>query len=50
MGADITKRQPAALIEREGSGHVSLCPELDTAGQGTTIEPLLHDDGGHRDT
>ena len=32
------KRQLAALIERKGSGHVSLCPELDIASQGDTIE------------
>src|SRR5262245_37915875 len=27
-----------ALIEREGDGYVSLCPELDIASQGDTIE------------
>lgn len=27
-----------AIIEREGNGYVSLCPELDTASQGDTIE------------
>jgi predicted RNase H-like HicB family nuclease len=27
-----------ALIEREGSGYVALCPELDVASQGDTIE------------
>ncbi len=27
-----------ALIEREGEGYVSLCPELDIASQGDTIE------------
>ena len=32
------KRQLAAIIEREGSGYVSLCPELDIASQGDTIE------------
>ena len=26
------------LIEREGDGYVSLCPELDLASQGETIE------------
>lgn len=26
------------LIEREGDGYVSLCPELDLASQGRTIE------------
>ena len=32
------KRQLAAIIEREGAGYVSLCPELDIASQGDTIE------------
>jgi predicted RNase H-like HicB family nuclease len=27
-----------ALIEREGDGYVSLCPQLDIASQGNTIE------------
>lgn len=27
-----------AIIEREGEGYVSLCPELDVASQGDTIE------------
>ena len=27
-----------ALIEREGDGFVSLCPELDVASQGDTVE------------
>ena len=27
-----------AVIEREGSGYVALCPELDIASQGDTIE------------
>jgi predicted RNase H-like HicB family nuclease len=27
-----------ALIEREGGGYVALCPELDVASQGDTIE------------
>ena len=26
------------LIEREGDGYVSMCPELDVASQGDTIE------------
>lgn len=33
-----TKRQLTALIEREGDGYVSLCPELDIASQGSTIQ------------
>lgn len=27
-----------AIIEREGGGYVSLCPELDIASQGDSIE------------
>jgi predicted RNase H-like HicB family nuclease len=27
-----------AIIEKEGSGYVSLCPELDIASQGDTVE------------
>ncbi|MDX9821683.1 MAG: type II toxin-antitoxin system HicB family antitoxin [Syntrophales bacterium] len=27
-----------AIIEKEGTGYVSLCPELDIASQGDTIE------------
>ena len=38
MGVDIMKKQLAAIIEREGAGYVSLCPELDVASQGTTVE------------
>lgn len=32
------KQQLTAIIEREGDGYVSLCPELDVASQGDTIE------------
>lgn len=32
------KKQLTAIIEREGSGYVALCPELDVASQGETIE------------
>ena len=32
------KRQLTAVIEREGDGYVALCPELDIASQGVTIE------------
>ncbi|HWR58660.1 MAG TPA: type II toxin-antitoxin system HicB family antitoxin [Thermodesulfovibrionales bacterium] len=28
----------AAIIEKEGDGYVALCPELDIASQGNTIE------------
>jgi predicted RNase H-like HicB family nuclease len=27
-----------AIIEREGDGYVSLCPELDIASQGETVQ------------
>jgi predicted RNase H-like HicB family nuclease len=32
------RQQFTALIEREGDGYVSLCPQLDIASQGTTVE------------
>lgn len=32
------RQQFTAIIEREGDGYVSLCPELDIASQGNTIE------------
>ena len=32
------KRQLTVIIEREGDGYVSLCPELDIASQGDSIE------------
>lgn len=31
-------KQLTAIIEREEGGYVSLCPELDIASQGATIE------------
>ena len=31
-------RRLTALIEREGDGFVALCPELDIASQGNSIE------------
>jgi predicted RNase H-like HicB family nuclease len=31
-------RQFMAIIEREDAGYVALCPELDVASQGDTIE------------
>ena len=33
-----TTRQLTAIIEREGNGYTSLCPELDIASQGGSIE------------
>lgn len=32
------QKQLTAIIEREGDGYVSFCPELDVASQGGTIE------------
>ena len=32
------RRQLTAIIEREGDGYVSLCPELDIASQGASVE------------
>ena len=32
------KRTVTAIIEREGDGYVALCPELDIASQGDSIE------------
>lgn len=31
------QRQLTAIIEREGNGYVSLCPEFDIASQGDTV-------------
>jgi predicted RNase H-like HicB family nuclease len=31
-------QQLTVVIEREGNGYVSLCPELDIASQGVSIE------------
>ena len=31
-------KQFTAIIEREGDGYVSLCPELDIASQGDSVE------------
>jgi predicted RNase H-like HicB family nuclease len=33
-----TRHEFTAVIEREGDGYVALCPELDVASQGSTIE------------
>lgn len=35
------QKQLTAIIEREGDGYVSLCPELDIASQGDTVEQAL---------
>jgi len=33
--------QVTALIEREAGGYVALCPELDVASQGPTVEQAI---------
>ena len=37
----MTKRSYTAILEREGDMYVSLCPELDVASQGATVEEAL---------
>ena len=32
------QRQLTAIVQREGEGYVSLCPEVDVASQGYTIQ------------
>lgn len=32
------RKQLTAIIEREGDGYVSICPELDIASQGDSVE------------
>jgi predicted RNase H-like HicB family nuclease len=34
--------QLTAIIEREGEGYVALCPELDIASQGESVEEARH--------
>jgi len=34
--------QLTAIIAREGDGYVALCPELDIASQGDTVEQTRH--------
>ena len=36
-----TKKKLSALIHKEGKWYVSLCPELDVASQGKTIEEAI---------
>ena len=35
-------RHLTAVIEREENGYVALCPELDVASQGDTVEESQH--------
>ena len=34
----MASRTYTAIVEKEGAGYVSLCPELDVASQGATVE------------
>ena len=34
----MTESSYTAIIENEGDGYVALCPELDVASQGTSVE------------
>ena len=37
----MTKSSYTAILEKEGDMYVSLCPELDVASQGATVEEAL---------
>lgn len=37
-GVVMTTKSYTAIVEKEGTGYVSLCPELDVASQGDTVE------------
>jgi predicted RNase H-like HicB family nuclease len=34
----VESRSYTAIVEKEGAGYVALCPELDVASQGDTVE------------
>lgn len=38
IGGDVMSRRLTAIIQRENGGFVALCPELDIASQGETVE------------
>lgn len=38
-------KQMTAIIEREGDGYVSFCPELDIASQGDTVQETRENRG-----
>ncbi len=35
---DVTRAELTAVIERDGDGFVALCPEVDVASQGSTVQ------------
>ena len=36
--ADVSHAELTAVIERDGDGFVALCPEVDVASQGNTVQ------------
>jgi predicted RNase H-like HicB family nuclease len=40
-GGEMNQSAFTAILEREGDGFVALCPELDVASQGNTVEDSL---------
>jgi len=41
MGKPVVQESYTALLQREGDGYVALCPELDVASQGPTVEQAI---------
>ena len=41
LGSVMKKLPLTALLEKEGDAYVALCPELDVASQGDTIEEAM---------
>ena len=38
VSAHVTRAELTAIIERDGDGFVALCPEVDVASQGSTVQ------------
>jgi predicted RNase H-like HicB family nuclease len=38
MSKPVAQHSYTAVLQREGDGYVALCPELDVASQGQTVE------------
>ena len=41
MSKTVSQESYTALLQREGDGYVALCPELDVASQGSTVEQAI---------
>lgn len=41
MSKSVVQQSYTALLQREGDGYVALCPELDVASQGVTVEQAI---------